>query len=163
MLAAWLKKYLELPGKIVQFDLTEGRVVARTGKVGFQTDILAGGHHLIADEPIGMGGADTGPTPYDLLIAALGACTGMTLRIYADRKGIPLDAVTVRLKHKKIHVQDCVNCADKDGRIDSIEREIELHGDLDQGVRQKLFEIASKCPVHKTLGSSTRIESKLKE
>jgi uncharacterized OsmC-like protein/alpha/beta superfamily hydrolase len=162
VLAAWSKKYLEFPGKTRQIDMMEGRVVARTGKVGFQTEIVADGHHLIADEPIAVGGANTGPTPYDLLSAALGACTGMTLRMYADRKGIPLDAVTVRLKHEKIHVRDCIDCADNAKQIDLIEREIELHGDLDQSVREKLLDIADRCPVHRTLESGTKVESRLK-
>jgi putative redox protein len=163
VLAAWSKKYLEFPGKRKEMDATEGRVVTRTGKIGFQTEIVADGHHMMADEPIAVGGANTGPTPYDLLNAALGACTGMTLRIYADRKGIPLDGVTVRLKHEKVHAEDCLDCADKDKKIDSIEREIELHGDLNQEVREQLLSIAGRCPVHKTLQSATRIESKLKE
>jgi uncharacterized OsmC-like protein/pimeloyl-ACP methyl ester carboxylesterase len=162
VLAAWSKKYLELPGKTEQIDPSEGRVLTRTGKVGFQTEINANGHHLIADEPISVGGANTGPTPYDLLIAGLGACTGMTLRMYADRKGIPLEAITVRLKHEKIHVKDCLDCVDQVRQIDSIEREIELHGDLDLALREKLLVIAGRCPVHKTLESATRIESKLK-
>jgi len=163
VLAAWSKKYLEFPGRIRQDDLTEGRVVARTGKVGYQTEITADEHHLIADEPITVGGANTGPTPYDLLVAALGACTGMTLRMYADRKGIPLDAVTVRLKHEKVHAEDCANCVNRDEKIDSIEREIELHGNLDQALREKLLDVAGRCPVHKTLEAKTRIKSRLKE
>jgi uncharacterized OsmC-like protein/alpha/beta superfamily hydrolase len=162
VLAAWSKKYMEFPGKTEQLDPAEGHVLTRTGKVGFQTEINANGHHLVADEPIGVGGANTGPTPYDLLLAGLGACTGMTLRVYADRKGIPLEAVTVRLKHEKIHVKDCLDCVDQDRQIDSIEREIELHGDLEQVLREKLLAIAGRCPVHKTLESATRIASKLK-
>jgi uncharacterized OsmC-like protein/pimeloyl-ACP methyl ester carboxylesterase len=163
VLAAWSKKYLEFPEKVEgQTGITEGRVVTRTGKVGFQTEIVADGHRLIADEPIAVGGANTGPTPYDLLTAALGACTGMTLRVYADRKGLPLDGVTVRLKHEKIHAEDCRDCADQNKMIDSIEREIELHGDLDQSAREKLLEIANRCPVHKTLESPISIESRLK-
>lgn len=164
VLAAWSKKYLQIPEELgLPVDLSDNRVVARTGKTGFQTEIVANGHNLIADEPIPVGGANTGPTPYDLLVSALGACTGMTLRMYADRKGLPLDSITVRLKHRKIHGADCADCEDKNAKIDFIEREIELQGDLDRKQRERLLEIADKCPVHRTLESKTRIESRLKE
>jgi putative redox protein len=129
---------------------------------GFRTEIVASGHSLVADEPISAGGANSGPTPYDLLVSALGACTGMTLRMYADRKKLPLDSIIVRLKHDKIHAEDCQDCEDPRSKIDFIEREIELNGDLDQPTRQKILEIANRCPVHKTLESRSRISSKLK-
>ncbi len=164
VLAAWSKKYLKIPEELgLPVDLSDNRVVARTGKTGFQTEIVANGHHIIADEPIPVGGANTGPTPYDLLVSALGACTGMTLRMYADRKGLPVDSITVRLKHQKIHGADCADCEDKNAKIDFIEREIELQGDLDRSQRERLLEIANRCPVHRTLESRTKIQSKLKE
>ena len=143
--------------------MSDNRIVARTGKTGFRTEIMANGHSLVADEPILAGGANSGPTPYDLLVSALGACTGMTLRMYADHKKLPLDAVIVRLRHQKIHAEDCQDCEDPKSKIDFIEREIELQGDLDEPVAQKMLEIANRCPVHRTLESRSRIASKLKQ
>lgn len=164
VLAAWASKYLKTSEKkYAQPELSDNRVIARTGKTGFRTEIIANGHSLVADEPISVGGANSGPTPYDLLVSGLGACTGMTIRMYADLKKLPLDAIIVRLKHSKIHVQDCQDCDDPKSRIDFIEREIELQGDLDQPARQRLLEIANRCPVHRTLESRSRITSKLKE
>lgn len=166
VMAAWVGKYigLELDKRTRERDLADNRIVARTGKKGYQTEIVANGHSLIADEPIAVGGSDTGPTPYGLLAASLGACTGMTLRMYADRKQWPLDAVVVRLKHEKIHAKDCENCESKpEGKMDRIEREIELDGPLSGEQRRRLLEIADKCPVHRTLSSKVSIESRLKE
>jgi len=163
VLAAWASKYLKISErKYIQPELSDNRIIARTGMTGFRTEIVAGGHSLVADEPISAGGANSGPTPYDLLVSALGACTGMTLRMYADRKKLPLDSIIVRLKHDKIHAEDCQDCEDPRSKIDFIEREIELNGDLDQPTRQKILEIANRCPVHKTLESRSRISSKLK-
>src|ERR687893_430160 len=108
----------------------EARVVARTGE-GLRTEVEAGGHTLVADEPESLGGTDAGPTPYDLLLAALSGCKAMTLRMYADRKGWPLESVTVRLSHDRIHAKDCEECETEEGRIDRIQREIELEGSLD--------------------------------
>jgi len=164
VLGAWVSKYLKISEKkYPQLDLSDNRVVARTGKTGFRTEIIANGHSMVADEPISVGGANSGPTPYDLLVSALGACTGMTLRMYADHKKLPLDAVIVRLRHQKIHAEDCQDCEDPKSKIDFIEREIELQGDLDQPARQKMLEIANRCPVHRTLESRSRIDSKLKQ
>jgi uncharacterized OsmC-like protein/alpha/beta superfamily hydrolase len=164
VLGAWVSKYLKISEKkYPQLDLSDNRVVARTGKTGFRTEIIANGHSLVADEPISVGGANSGPTPYDLLVSALGACTGMTLRMYADHKKLPLDAVIVRLRHQKIHAEDCQDCEDPKSKIDFIEREIELQGDLDQPAKQKMLEIANRCPVHRTLESRSRIASKLKQ
>jgi len=163
VLAAWASKYLKISEReYIQPELSDNRIIARTGMTGFRTEIVAGGHSLVADEPISAGGANSGPTPYDLLVSALGACTGMTLRMYADRKKLPLDSIIVRLKHDKIHAEDCQDCEDPRSKIDFIEREIELNGDLDQPTRQKILEIANRCPVHKTLESRSRISSKLK-
>lgn len=165
VLAAWVHKYLDVPQEEgTKKDLTDNRVVARTGKSGYQTEIVAGGHSLIADEPIAVGGSDTGPTPYDYLLAGLGACTAMTLRMYADRKQWPLDAIVVRLKHQKIHASDCEDCETKrEGSVDSIEREIELQGPVDAEQRRRLLEIADRCPVHRTLKSEVSIKSRLKD
>ncbi|MDA8306234.1 MAG: bifunctional alpha/beta hydrolase/OsmC family protein [Deltaproteobacteria bacterium] len=164
VLAAWASKYLDISEKkAAPLEPGDNRVTAYTGKTGFRTEIIANGHRLVADEPIPVGGANSGPTPYDLLAAALGACTGMTLRMYADRKKLPLDAAVVRLTHRKIHVEDCQDCEDPKSRIDYIEREIELQGDLDRPTRQRMLEIADRCPVHRTLESRSRIVSKLKE
>lgn len=164
VLAAWARKYLEIHLPInPRRELTDNRVVTRTGRKGYQTEILANGHRLMADEPIAVGGADTGPNPYDYLMAALGACTGMTLRMYADLKEWPLDSVVVRLRHQKIHAQECHECETQSGKLDSIEREIELDGPLDGEQRQRLIEIADRCPVHRTLHSEIVIKTALKD
>ncbi len=114
---------------------------------------------LIADEPVSAGGLDSGPNPYDLVLAGLGACTSMTLRLYADHKGLPLERVSVQLKHSRIHAQDCENCETKEGRVDRIDRVLTLTGNLDAEQRQRLLEIADKCPVHRTLTSEIDIRT----
>ena len=119
------------------------------------------GHSLVVDEPMAFGGSDTGPSPYDLLISALGACTSMTVSLYARRKQWPLEAVTVRLRHSKIHAIDCADCDTKGGMLDGIERDVELHGDLTAEQRAQLLEMANKCPVHKTLTSEINIRTRL--
>ncbi|MDU6244245.1 MAG: OsmC family protein, partial [Bradyrhizobium sp.] len=128
-----------------------------------QQSIALGPHHLTADEPLSVGGQDSGPGPYDLLLAALGACTSMTLRLYADRKVLPLERITVTLRHSKIHAEDCAECETKVGLIDQLEREIHLDGALDDEQRRKLMEIADKCPVHRTLTSEIRIVTRATE
>lgn len=115
---------------------------------------------MVADEPESLGGTDEGPNPYDYLIGALGACTAMTVRMYADRKGWPLESVEVNLGHEKVHARDCGECETENGRIDRIGMEIKLEGDLDDEQREKLLEIADKCPVHRTLTSETIIEDR---
>ena len=128
---------------------------------GFAQEITVAGHKLVADEPRSLAGTDTGPTPYDLLISALGACTSMTVSLYARRKEWPLEAVTVRLRHSKIHAADCADCETKSGRLDRIECDVELHGDLTEEQRKRLLEIANKCPVQKTLTSEIDIRTRL--
>jgi len=134
-------------------------LVRETGHGPFQQEIVSGRHHLIADEPTDVGGLGSGPGPYDLLLAALGACTAMTLRLYADRKRIPLTRTQVRLRHGKIHAKDCADCETKDGMLDRIERIITLEGDLSAEQRARLLEIADKCPVHRTLQSEIDIRT----
>jgi uncharacterized OsmC-like protein len=139
----------------------DGEVTVTGGPQGFAQQIVAGQHHFNVDEPTDVGGTGTGPTPYDLLLAGLGACTSMTMRLYADRKKIPLEGVRVRLRHGKVHAADCASCEEKPGKIDRIEREIELHGPLTVEQRLRLMEIADRCPVHRTLSSGIEIVSRL--
>ena len=134
-------------------------VVRETGHGKFQQEIISGRHHLIADEPVNVGGLDSGPGPYELLLAALGACTAMTLRLYADRKKLPLTRTLVRLRHSRIYAKDCAECETKEGMIDRIDRAITLEGDLDAEQRARLMEIADKCPVHRTLQSQIDIRT----
>ncbi|MCC7047287.1 MAG: OsmC family protein [Alphaproteobacteria bacterium] len=132
-------------------------VVEERGTGKFTQDVLSGSHRLTADEPREAGGDDTGPGPYDYLLAALGACTSMTIRMYAARKAWPLQRVHVRLRHAKIHAADCADCETKVGMVDRIEREIALDGALSAEQLAKLMEIADKCPVHRTLTSEISI------
>src|ERR671921_2445805 len=135
------------------------RVVAHTG-TALRTEVTANAHALVADEPVSAGGADIGPTPYDYLLAALGSCTTITVRMYADRKGWPLESVTVRAEQGRIHAKDCEECETKSGRIDRIELELKLEGPLDAEQCDRLREIADKCPVKRTLGSEMLIETR---
>jgi putative redox protein len=141
--------------------MDQANVTVRGSAAGLAQHITAGGHPLKSDEPLNVGGTDTGPGPYDLLLAALGSCTSMTLALYAKRKQWPLEDVTVRLKHSRIHAADCADCDTKEGMLDRIEREIVLSGPLTEEQRTRLLEIANKCPVHRTLTSEIRIESRL--
>jgi uncharacterized OsmC-like protein len=144
-------------------DQGEGprEVIVRGGAAGFAQEIAAGPHRLAADEPTAVGGTDTGLNPYDLLLASLGSCTSMTIALYARRKHWPLEAVTVRLRHAKIHAADCRDCETKEGIIDRIERDIELAGPLTGEQRARLLEMAGKCPVHRTLESEIDIRTRL--
>jgi putative redox protein len=139
----------------------EGQVVVRGAASGFVQEIVAGGHRLASDEPVSVGGTDTGPTPYDLLLAALGSCTSMTAGVYARRKGWLLESVTVRLNHSRIHAADCANCETEEGMLDRIDLVIELEGTLTQAQRARLLEITERCPVHRTLRSEIEIVSRL--
>jgi putative redox protein len=140
----------------------EGTVtVTETGTGTYTQEITAGHHRLVADEPKPIGD-DNGPTPYDLLLAALGACTSMTVRMYAARKGWQLDRVQVTLRHKRIHAQDCADCETKAGWVSHIDREIEITGSLDDVQRQQLLHIAERCPVHQTLTSEVDIATSLR-
>ncbi len=164
VIAAWAARYLgeAETGAPPLDDCGTGQVcVAETGKGRFAQAINAGGHILSADEPASLGGTDTGPTPYDLLLASLGACTSMTLRMYAARKRWPLEQVRVRLSHEKIHSDDCETCETTNARIDRIERSVEITGALTAEQRERLLDIADKCPVHRTLHSEVLIETSL--
>lgn len=164
IIAAWAGRYVEavddegpvsLPGNAGDV------IVWETGNGQYQQRVSVGGHHaLTADEPKKFGGLDSGPSPYDLVLAGLGACTSMTMRMYAERKGLNLDKVTVRLRHEKIHADDCADCANVAGKIDQIEREITMEGDLDAATRTSLLKIADKCPVHRTLHGEVNVVTK---
>ena len=165
VIAAWAERYLDsAPDPLEAAAEAPGTVtVSEAGEGKLQQAISLGRHRLVADEPVALGGLDSGPGPYDLLLAALGACTSMTLRLYADRKKLPLDHVSVELRHQKIHAKDCAECETREGMLDRIERRIALEGDLDPASRARLMEIADKCPVHRTLKSEIDIRTTLGE
>lgn len=162
VIAAWAERYVE-PAAAPTAAAAEGPrnvVVRETRASKFQQTVTTGPHQMLADEPVAVGGADTGPGPYDLLLSALGACTSMTMRMYADRKSLPVDRITVTLKHNKIHAEDCAECETREGLIDQIDRVIKIEGALDADQHKRLMEIADKCPVHRTLHSEVRILTK---
>ena len=162
VLAAWASRYLPTSAADAREPPPSGTVRVRETLAGkFQQEIAVGPHRLLADEPIAAGGDDSGPSPYDLLCAALGACTAMTVRLYARAKGIPLERIGVDLRHAKIHAEDCSECETREGRVDRIERLIELEGSLDAAMRAKLLEIADKCPVHRTLHAEVIVPTRL--
>lgn len=166
VIAAWASRYVDTAKPAKAMDLPEAPrqvVVQETRKSKFNQIITVGPHRLIADEPVAAGGEDAGPGPYDFLLAGLGACTSMTMRLYADRKSLPLDRVTVTLKHSKIYAKDCAECDTREGMLDQIERDIAMDGALDAEQRKKLMDIADKCPVHRTLTSEIRIVTKAVE
>ncbi len=160
VIAAWAERYLDAPETMSEAEVEAGLVLVRETHGGkFQQEILTGPHRLFADEPVKQGGLDSGPGPYDFLLAGLGACTSMTIRLYADFKKLPLDNVSVRLGHGKIHAKDCETCDTKISMVDHIERTITLEGALDAEQRKRLMEIADKCPVHRTLESKIEIRT----
>jgi putative redox protein len=162
VIAAWAERYLDTAEKAETKADAEPRdvVVTETRQGRFQQAISVGPHRLLADEPVKVGGLDSGLGPYDLVLAGLGACTAMTLRLYAERKALPLDGVSVTLRHGKIHAADCETCETQEGMIDRIDRAITLTGNLDAEQRKRLMEIADKCPVHRTLTSEIDIRTR---
>jgi len=136
-------------------------VIASTGPAGLRTEIDAAGHALVADEPVTVGGTDTGPSPYDLLAAALASCTSMTLQLYARHREIKLDKVTVRVTHGKVHAVDCRDCEKQTRKIDRFVRLINLEGEIDDAARARLLEIADRCPVHRSLSGEIEILTEL--
>ncbi len=160
VIAAWAERYLDpvapeqaaVPGEAPRMV-----VVRETRASKFQQTVSIGPHQMLADEPVAAGGEDSGPGPYDFVLAGLGACTSMTMRLYADRKSLPLERVTVTLKHGKIYAQDCADCETRAGMLDQIDRVITMEGNLDAEQRKRLMEIADKCPVHRTLTSEIHI------
>ncbi len=167
MIAAWAGRHLPAAEAVTDVAAeapAEGQVeVAETGEGRFVQAVRIGRHRLIADEPVGSGGSDRGPSPYDFLLAGLGACTSMTLRLYAEHKKLPLERVAVTLSHRKVHAKDCADCETREGKLDEIEREISLQGDLSAEQRQRLLEIADRCPVHRTLESEVKVRSRLRD
>jgi putative redox protein len=163
--AAWAARYLPVPegpdtgASPAEPALRDVVVVTESGPRPYGQRITAGGHQLIADEPVAIGGADSGPTPYDLLLAGLGACTAITVRMYADRKGWPLRQTTVRLRHQRIHAKDCASCETTLGQLDQIERELQFEGELTDEQRARLMDIAERCPVHRTLESEVLVST----
>lgn len=158
VLAAWAGRYIDAPEEMAPAG-TEGEVTVRGGTQELAQEVVAGRHQLTADEPHSVGGDDSGPTPYDFLLAGLGACTNITLLMYAKRKGWSLDYVESRLRHDRIHAEDCGDCETTAGRVDQIEQEIQLDGPLDEAQRTRLMEIAGRCPVHRTLAGEIKIRT----
>ena len=162
VLAAWAARYMPVPASTAESPAgSHDVIVTEAGDGNFAQTVNAGRHWLRADEPLSIGGDDSGPSPYQLLSAALGACTSMTMRMYANQKKLPLDKVTVTVKHEKIHAEDCVECETRVGKIDKIEREIQMEGDLTDEQQKRLMRIADMCPVHRTLHSEVLIKSRL--
>ena len=160
VITAWAERYIERPAERGDEQIKVGTVLVReTGNGKFQQEVLSGPHRFLADEPVKVGGLDSGPGPYDLLLAGLGACTSMTLRLYAEHKKLPLERVSVRLMHNRIHAEDCLNCETKEGMVDRVDRNITMEGPLDAEQRKRLLEIADKCPVHRTLESEINIRT----
>ncbi len=164
VLAAWASRFLDSAPAVMEhgeLDTGDYETAARTHTGGFRTEVIAGGHALVADEPATVGGTGEGPSPYDLLSAALAACTSMTLKMYASHKKLDLESATVRVRHGKIHAQDCEDCESAEGRIDQFERELSLAGTLTDEQRERMLEIADRCPVHRTLHGEVKVRTAL--
>ena len=164
VIAAWAARYIDAVAARPVADSVEAPrpvVVRETRESRLQQTVTVGPHRMLADEPIAVGGEDSGPGPYDFLLAGLGACTSMTMRLYGDRKSLPLDRITVTLNHSRIHAEDCAECETHAGMLDQIDRVISIEGALDADQRKRLMEIADKCPVHRTLSSEIRIVTTL--
>src|SRR5262249_61539000 len=165
VIAACAERYLDMPAQTAASkqpvaEAEPGEVVVRETRPGsFQQEIIAGAHRFLADEPVAAGGLYSGPGPYDLLLAALGACTSMTLRLYADRKQLPLERTRARLRHSRIYAAHCAHCETKDRMLDRTDRILSLDGELEREARKRLLEIADKCPVHRTLTSEIDIRT----
>jgi putative redox protein len=160
VIAAWASRYL--PAAEQSVALPPGIVEVRETLAGpLAQRVSAGRHVLMAGEPVAVGGDDAGPGPYDYLLAALGACTSMTMRLYANRKGLAVERFAVRLSHRKVHAQDCADCETKEGNIGEITRDITIEGDIPEAARTRLMEIADRCPVHETLTHEIKIRSRL--
>ena len=168
VISAWATRFVE-GGHEPDHETPLGALVSETGLGKFQNYVRVGPHTLLADEPKSVGGLDTGPTPYDYLATALGACTTMTLRMYADMKKLPLDHIATEVIHNKVHGSDCTDCtledietkANKKGKIDRFERRITISGDISQADRQSLLRIADRCPVHQTMEHGSVVVTKL--
>ncbi|QYA26848.1 OsmC family protein [Gramella sp. MT6] len=160
VIAAWASKYIEQP-EVPELE-TDHEVMANLGAHGYTTQIIAGKHYFVADEPVKAGGSDLGPNPYELVSSGLAACTSMTIQMYARRKEWKIENVETHVSYSKKHADDCENCEDDKAKIDSFEREISIKGELDNKQIERLLEIADKCPVHKTLSTKGQIRTKLK-
>jgi len=157
VLSAWATRYLPEDTQRPRENESGVVTVGESGLGKFHQDVLAGRHRLVADEPLSIGGDDAGPGPYEYVLAGLGACTSMTLRMYAEHKNLPLERVSVTLTHEKIHAKDCAECEQREGKLDHIHRTIEIVGDLTDDQRARMLQIADRCPVHRTLESEVRI------
>jgi uncharacterized OsmC-like protein/fermentation-respiration switch protein FrsA (DUF1100 family) len=160
VIASWASRFLPVPQPIAIVDAAASVVVTQPDRSRLVRAVHSGRHVLTVDEPVEVGGEDLGPAPYELLLAALGVCTSMTMQLYAQRKGWPLEAATVTLRHGRIHAADCESCETQTGRLDRIERDIAIQGELDDVQRAALLVVADKCPVHRTLTSELVIETR---
>ena len=171
VLAAWARRYVgsgeagtgEAPEDEDDLRAAEGEVLTSTERGSFRTEVRAGHHRLVADEPESVGGEDLGPSPYDLLAAGLGACTTMTLKMYAERKEWPLEEAVARVTHERVHGEDSENCETREPRVDRFARELTLRGELTDEQRERLKEIAERCPVHRTLDAGVFVETTLSD
>lgn len=163
VIAAWAGRYLTDTAQAVVMPepTAPGEVIVEIGQQGYTSVIRAGRHRMLADEPASVGGADLGPDPYGYLLSSLGACTVMTMRMYANRKKWPLEGVMARLYYQKVHARDCEDCENSEGYIDIIDRKLEIHGTLDDEQRKRLREIADRCPVHRTLHGEIKVRTEL--